>query len=140
VILYIIFTPYTSIFTGSPTLPPSFASQVSRSQFSNVQSVLTPPLFMLQGLSSQQLRDQEDDNTGLAGHRVVDDQCCPTEAAYRDGIVVPVLHAAYDLGYCLLSSAGKHKESRAVSLRSAEADATVDRRTYNTVCFLSGTN
>jgi hypothetical protein len=41
---------------------------------------------------------------------------------------------------CLHSSAGKHGESRAVPLRSAEADATVDRRTYNTVCFLSGTN
>jgi hypothetical protein len=31
-------------------------------------------------------------------------------------------------------------ESRAVSIRSAEADATVDRRTYDTFCFLSCTN
>jgi hypothetical protein len=40
----------------------------------------------------------------------------------------------------LHSYAGKHRESRAVSLRSAEADATADRRTYDTFCFLSGTN
>jgi len=64
----------------------------------------------LQGLSSQQLRDQEDDNTGFAGHRVVDGQRRPTEAACGDGIVVPVLHPADGLGVSLHSFAGKHME------------------------------
>jgi len=94
----------------------------------------------LQEISSQQLRDQEDDNTGHAGPRGADGQRHATEAYSGGGGGVPVLRGDDDVGVSLHSSAGKHKESRAVSLRSAEADATVSRRTYDTFCFLPGTN
>jgi len=60
-------------------------------------------------VSSQQLRDQEDDNTGYARPRVADVQRRPTEAASGRGNDVPVLRADDDVSVCLHNSAGAER-------------------------------